>query len=185
LAGYFQVWIAPERKSFDRYKNTSWGLLESGGVTIAPGAAYTDSATIMWNAKPQILRPNEGLILTDYAFPATGGYKVKAVVSLPGTENKLESPPIQIVIDEPIGDDLKVWNLIKDNGEIAYFIQNGGVLTSKDDEREKLVKQIEQIVADYPGSILVGQLNQSLEKFRANEIRRKEILEKAKKNPKN
>lgn len=192
--GYLHVWIAFDGQRYNRYNNTSWGRMESGGRTIQPGQTFKSDATVLWNSKPDtsrlnidsITNSNEGAILNYYAFPDVGNYFIKAILTMPdGTRTKIESQPIQIVINEPMGDDLKVWNSIKDNGEIAYFIQQSDFLTAEDDERQKLTKEIEQIAAGYPNSILGGQLNQSLEKFKANEVRRKEMLEKAKIKPNN
>jgi hypothetical protein len=188
--GYLSVWIAFGEQRFNRYNNTSWGRMESGGITLQPGQAYKSEATVLYNSKPDISRLNvdsikkseDGAILSYYAFPDVGNYSIKAILVMPDeTRTKIESEPIQIIVNEPVGDDLSVWNMIKDSGEIAYFIQKGDFSTANDEEREKLAKEVEQIVVDYPSSALARQLSQNLEKFKANEARRKEMLQQVRK----
>jgi hypothetical protein len=188
--GYLKVWIALDEQEFNRYNNSSWGRMEHGGPTLQPDESFNSQATILWNSKPETLNLNpdvaKGKIMNDYAFPQAGVYSIKAVASITGdTPMKIESESIQIVINEPVGDDLKVWNQIKDSGEIASFIQRGSFLTSKVEEEAKLVKRVEQITQSYPNSFLAGQMKQKLEKFRTGEERRREMLEKAGVKPKN
>ncbi len=98
---------------------------------------------------------------------------------------KIESPPVQIVISEPIGDDLKVWNKITDNGEIAYFIQYNEFRGKiKPDEREKLLNEVEQLVSNNPNSFLAIQIEESLAKYDVNDEKRKEFMDKLKKQQK-
>ncbi len=188
--GYLKVWIALDGQEFNRYHNSSWGRMEHGGPTLQPGQSFNSQATILWNSKPDTLNLNpdvaKGRIMNDYAFPKAGVYFIKAVASITGdAPMKIESEPIQIVVNEPVGDELKVWNDIKDSGEIASFIQRGSFLTSKDEEEKNLVKRVEQITQSYPNSFLVGQMKQKLEKFRTGEEKSKEMLEKSGVKPKN
>ena len=184
--GYLKIWIAFDDREFNLYNNSSWGRMENRGLTLQPGQHFKSQATIFWNSKPQIPRSGEGKILTDYAFSKAGIYFIKAVASITGDNPmKIESEPIQIVVNEPVGDDLKVWNQIKENGDIAYFIQQGETPTYQDEKAEKLLKEIEQITGKYPNSDLAGQMKQKLEKFRIDEEKRKEMLEKARVKPKN
>lgn len=192
--GFLHIWIADSNQEFKEYRNSGWGLRESGKGILKAGESFKSEATILWNAKPQTShlnedaakRATEGKISTDYAFPKAGIYSIKSVATIAGdSPMKIESEPIQIVINEPIGDDLKVWNQIKDNGDIAYFIQQGGTPTYQDEKTEKLLKEVEQIAEKYPNSNLAGQMKQKLEKFRTDEEKRKEMLEKARIKPKN
>lgn len=123
--------------------------------------------------------------MTDYAFPEAGNYLIKAIATVPNGASsddltKIESETIQIIINDPIRDDLKVWNQIKNRGEIAYFLQQGETPTFQDDKAEKLLKEIEQISQKYPNSLLANKMRLTLEKFRVDEEKRKELLERAK-----
>lgn len=180
--GYLNVWIAVSGQKFYRYNNTSWGRSESGGKIVQPGQSYKSQATVMWNSKPQIPPSVDGNILTDYAFPEPGVYLVKAVLSIPSntseTLTKIESKPIQITINKPVGEDSEVWNKIKDNGDIANFMHRGSFFGADSEENLKIFKEMETIVENYPNSLLANQLKPHLEKFHTNENLRKLYLEK-------
>ena len=183
--GYLKVLIASDGQEFNEYNNPTWGRNEKGGPNLQPGQVFTSQADVLWNSKPQISRRVKGRILTDYAFPQAGVYLIKAVVSIPAKSSsdkltRIESEPIQITINEPVGDDLEVWNLIKDKGDIAYFLQQGETPTFQDEKAEKLLREVEQISQKYPNSLLANKLRSRLEKFRIDEEKRKEWLEKAK-----
>lgn len=193
-SGYLKVWIAFDGQRFNQYNNTSWGLSESGGSLIQPGKSFKSEAEILWNNKPDTSRLNinsiknsrEGAILNHYAFPNVGSYLIKVILTMPDDAGtKIESEPIQIFVNEPVGDDLKVWNLIKDRGDIAYFIQQEEVPSLKEAEKEKLLREVEQIASDHPNSLLTARIKQGVEKFRMEEKKRKDRLEKARVKPKN
>jgi hypothetical protein len=183
-SGYLNTFIASDDQKFKQY--TPGGVRgKTSGFYIKPGQTIKSQATVLWNKKP---RPQElgavyakDLIKTDYAFPEPSVYLIKASLLIPGeTRIVIESVPIQIVVNEPVGNDLKVWNLIKNKPEIGYFLQQDEFRTYKDDEKEKLLKEVKQIAEEYPHGILSNQLGQSLEKFRESEKRRKEFLENLK-----
>ena len=178
-SNYVSIYIAFEGKAFKKYthsriKEGKWWMLKAGQIV-------TSRSGILWNFSPAKTSANlndleETHILTDYTFPEPGVYLIKAVWGIPSNENpiKVESKPIQILINEPVGDELKVWNKIKNRDDIAYFIQESDFKTSKPEEREKLLKEIEEITAKYPNSLLGNQIKQSLGKFSENEERIKE-----------
>ena len=187
--GYLGIWISFSGERFNRYNNTSWGGREGKGVVIEPGQSFKSEASVLWNSKPDISRLNEqtlrnskeGAIFSAYAFSRPGTYSVKAILSMPNkNQPAIESAPIQITVVEPVNDDLGIWQLIKEDQEIAYFIQTGDFLSANDAEREKNVMKIEQISVDQGDGILANQLNQSLEKFRINEAKKIETLQRIK-----
>lgn len=192
-SGYLKVQIAYDGKRFNQYKNSSWGRNESGGKRVKPGESFKSQAEVMWNSNPigrfsnveSIVNSEEGAILSDYAFPEAGVYQVKAIMSISDdaseTLTKIESVPIQIVVNKPLGDDLEVWNRIKDSREIANFMHRGSFIGVDSENNSKIFKEIETIVESYPNSLLVAQLKPNLEKFYKNEKLRKLYLEKRKK----
>jgi len=123
-------------------------------------------------------------ILSFYAFSRPGVYSVRANFGYYSKEGRImiESKPIQIVINEPVGDDLEVWNIIKDREDIGFFIQESYFRTSNTLEAKKLMQEIEQISLKHPNSLIANQAGQSLEKFRANDTIIKSALKKAKSN---
>jgi hypothetical protein len=185
-SGYLWVYIASPNEGFKRYY---WGGVKkkTKGFYVKGGQSITSQATLLWNSKPNPEEVGQAYIqdriTTDYAFPEPGTYLIKAKLLIPREKPiEIESEPIQIIISEPTGDDLQVWNLIKDRGDIAYFIQQGEPKTYKESEKGKLLTDIEKITTDYPNSFLGTQIKQSLEEFRTDEKKIKESRQQIQKN---
>ena len=159
-------------------------------IQINPKETLDNQITVLWNNKPKVSHLNadaakpyvEGRILTDYAFPEAGTYYIKAVTTVLKDKKpvSVESEPIKIIVEEPQGEDLEVWKKIKDNGEFAYFIQEGEITRGyhKPEEQAKFQQEVDDIVNHYPNSFLSGQIKQSLVKFQAQEAKKKAYLEK-------
>ena len=184
------VFIAYENELFKRYDHSR--LSERSIGILKAGQVVSSKSGILWNFSPIERSTNwkemgNTHILDYYAFPKPGLYYLKAVLGVPSNENpiKVESKPIKIRINEPVGEDLEVWNKIKDKQEIGYFIQEGYFRTFNSLETENLKREIEQIALKHPSSLLSKQLMQSLEKFRSAEEQRKADLEKRKIKPTN
>jgi len=64
-------------------------------------------------------------------------------------------------------------------------MQNDGFNTGKEEEKQQLIEKVEQIVGRYPDSIYSKYLKPNLEKYKADELRRKEFFQKVMKKPKN
>lgn len=195
--GYLSVFISHDNIEYKMYNHVHWGVRDSKltHIVLKSNERVNTSAAILWNSKPKfdasqlapetIKAATDGKILTDYAFPESSTYYIKAVYSAYFIDNnqsrtrvKIESEPIQITIKEPTGEDLKIWNKIKDNGEIAYFIQEGSFKAPESEKREKLKMEVEQIINESPDSPISSQMKQSLNKLRANEEKAKLYKEK-------
>lgn len=193
--GTLSVSISKDGKTFEEYKHTKWGKadVKRNPIELKPNEITTTSASVLWNNKPKISdriaadvqeQASRGKIKTDFAFPDTGDYfiKVSYFIYLTAKPIFVESEPIKITITEPIGEDLKVWNIIQDNGDFAYFIQEGDfrIPSYKPEQRVRLQQKVEQLINQYPNSFYAELLQQSLSKFRASEEERKTFLEKRK-----
>ena len=164
-------------------------------IKINPTETISKQKTILWNHKPEVSHLNadaakpllKGKILNDYAFSKQGIYFLKAfIMSLKdGRRVEVESEPIQVKIDEPIGEDLAVWNDIKVNGNIGYLIQYGDLPMSirKTEERVNLQNEVQRIIENHQNSFYSEVLRQSLATFRANEEKRKALKEKYSQKP--
>jgi hypothetical protein len=187
--GYMRVWIASPDRNFKEYEGDRWGLFD-GNKSAQQAKSIKSQAAILFNRKPvQYSSLTENQIKTDYAISESGVYFIKASAIIWNEQPKsdedkmvIESEPIQIVVNEPVGDDLEVWKRIKDNGEFAYFIQQGSFRVRNIEERKKLLEEVEQITTKYPNSLLTNQMKQSLEKFRETEEKIKESSPKNKQN---
>lgn len=178
--GSLKVFIADQGGEYKEYFASGWGRLRGARKTLEPKQSHKYEATILWNGVPRVSHLNEsaakrvleGKITTEYALPEPGAYFIKGVSTFGENMTKIESEPVQVVINEPVGDDLKVWNRIKGNREIAYLLQKDSFDTDKDEEKTKLIREVEQIVQTYPNSVYSDYLKPKLEKFKANEERR-------------
>jgi hypothetical protein len=197
-SGYLNVAISKGGyDNFNQYSGAGWGKSDAfnGNIRIEPKESITNSAYVFWNSKPNISesiapevikRATEGKILTSYAFPEAGDYYVKATYVIylvsRSTPVLLESEPIKLTIEAPVGEDLEVWNKIKDDGDFAYFIQEGDIRipSHKPEEREKFLNKVEEIITLFPNSFYAESLRQSLAKFRADEAKRQESIQKLK-----
>jgi hypothetical protein len=183
-SGFVKIFISTQNQQFKQYSHSAWIRGRQGGKSIKPGENIKSQGTLLWNFSPskRFVNPNsfkDSYVMTDLAFPEPGIYLIKAILVVPGeSATNIESDPVQIVVNEPQGDDLTVWHKIRNNDEIAYFAQEGEIRSPKSEEREKLLKEIDLIIANYPNSSLAGQIRQSLGKFRVNEAKRTELLEK-------
>lgn len=193
--GYLNFLISQDGQNYKKYKHPKWGRRDSKlfSVLLKPGESINASANILWNLKPEFdasqLAPEtvkavtEGRILTDYVFPKPGVYYIKAVYSvyfIDGQDKyvQIDSKPIQVTIEKPEGEDLEVWNQIKDNGEIGFFLQEGDFRNPYDEKSKELKQKIEQIVIQHPNSIYADFFQRKLEKFRENEAKRENSIYK-------
>jgi hypothetical protein len=189
-SGDLQVHISEGKGTFLEY-DAGWGTVDIiCKNTLKPNDKIETSAKILWNHKIEesnlissdvIKRAREGKIVSYYAFSKAGTYFIKALALNVGT-TRVESKPIKIKIEEPDGENLEVWNKIKDNGDIAYFLHKGDfkIPSYKSEEREKLRQEIEQILIDHPNSFYAQAFKRSLEKFQVMEEERKACVEKMK-----
>jgi hypothetical protein len=187
------VQISTDGNNYRSYSGPSRNFTLDGvgtPIKIGPGSELVRGKTVLWNFVPDVSHLNSDAakpilsdrILTDYAFPRANTYLVKAVLTdnQNGSLIKIESQPIEIVIEIPRNEDLEVWNIIKRNGEFAYFIQEGDITRGykKPEERSRFLQQISEIVNQHPNSFYAGVLRLSLDKFRAGETERDELIKK-------
>lgn len=184
-SGHLQVFISDETNDYKVYEGPRWGLADVKGgsaATLAPGDSFKTTATVLHNHRLETSHLNDnsaaqiskGLIRTEYVLPEPGLYFIKPVLIDDALQNKIESEPVRVVIEEPAGVDLEVWKKIKDDGNYARFIQTGGLVERADGPKTKrVVATLEEIENSQPNSRYFGQIRMALAKRRA-------ILEKNK-----
>ena len=188
--GSLKIFIARSQDGeYKEYFGSGWGRKQGKEILLGPKQSHKyKEATILWNGKPNVSHLNEdaarrvlaGKITTEYAFPDAGVYFIKGLSYFGENATPIESEPLKVVIKEPVGDDLEVWNQIKGNREISYLIQKGAFDTEKEAEKEQLTKQIEQIIVQYPNSVYSSYLKANLEKYKADEVKRNEFYKNIK-----
>ncbi|MEP6849543.1 MAG: hypothetical protein ABI999_11855 [Acidobacteriota bacterium] len=187
-SGSLKIYIAGEDGEYKEYFGSGWGRKRGTAVTLEPGKSQSYFATILWNGKPDVSHLNEtaaiqvlaGKITTEYALPKPGVYFIKGVSSISQGNSEYGFKPTRIVVNQPTGDDLEVWNQIKGNGEIALLMQDGTFYTDKDETKRQLTDQVEQIATRYPQSIYSSYLKTNLEKYKAHEAQRNEFYKSMK-----
>lgn len=178
IYGSLKLYVSDENKNVKyQYMNPKSGILDvSGFIKIKVNEKRSNSI--------QVLARLKSYDQAEYFFASAGIYylQVSYQIRLIGQTKPIEikSEPIKITISELEGEDLEVWNKVKDNGNFAYFMQEGDILipSYKTEERAKFLQEIEQILIDYPNSFYTQSLGQSLEKFRANEEKSQKFLQK-------
>ena len=180
--GFLRVLSIKDGKKIVGFGNSRWGVLDSLNKTfIQPNETKTATAGILWHngskGEPEFSLTEAG----DYYFKI----KYSAFLKEGGQHpTELESEQVKITVEEPQGEDLEVWNKIKDDGDFAYFIQEGEILIPdyKPKERAEFELKVENIINQYPNSFYVQSLNQSLEKFKTNDTKRRAFEENIKAN---
>lgn len=172
-SGGLKIFIANENGEYNEYMASTWGRQTGALLSLKPTQSHKfEEVTILWKS---IAKP--------YAFSEPGIYFIKGVSYIGEDATSIESEPIQIVVNEPIGDDLEVWNRIKGNRQIAYLMHNDEFNTSqlgdkfdinKNEDKDKLAEQVKRIVEKYPNSLYSEYLKRSIEKYKKSEVRRRE-----------
>lgn len=187
--GGLKVFIASERdREYKEYFGSGWGRKRGNYAILEPRRSLTlTPATILWNGKPNVSHLNEdaakltlaGKLTTEYAFDEAGTYFIKGVSYFGGDGSPIESEPVRIQVREPDAANSEVWKKIKGNREIAFLMQKGSFDASDELRKQEVIATVDQIVLNYPVSVYSSYLRPNLEKFKIDEARRKEAMQKA------
>lgn len=154
---------------------------------IQPRSTLREDKDLFWRQPSNVFNlgptPGEpylyGRVANNLAFPWAGKYFVRLIshVEIDGVSADFESTPIEITVTEPGGEDVAVWEQIRANSDIAYFIQYSEPASRSYDrlEREYLEQRIQKLIAENPIGIYVDQLQRSLHKFRLAEAERLDL----------
>jgi hypothetical protein len=176
--GQLQVFIADESNQYNQYSGPRWGLVDVIGgryITLSPGESFETTATVLHNrrvetshlSKNAAAEIKKGRIQTDYVMPQAGMYFIKAVLIDDALASKIESEPVGIVIEEPQGADLEVWNKLKSDGDYGLFIQTGEIAERADGPKTKeIVGTLKEIENSYPTSKYLNHIRAALAKQR-------------------
>ena len=177
--GQLKVLIAYQGESYKEYLGPQWGLKDEldSETIIEPNGFFDTEATILYNhplqsAHLSALYTEENAakrVETEYALARVGEYRVKAILHVSESEDAIESEPIQITIEAPKGNDLAVWNKIKDNPSYGYFIQTGDLKAHPDSRKAgRVVETLEEVLNSNPNNRYAGHIRQSLAKFKSS-----------------
>lgn len=156
-SGELSLMISSDGSTFRRYLGPDWGTIEMGPrtFTFAPGSKQEASFSVLLNNDIDH-GPTEPA--WDFAFPHPGTYFIKAnVLSGLGT---LTSNVIQVVIQQPKGDDVPVWEAIRTDKRLARFLQDPRPGQATSGEPEKL----QQLLNDHPQSSHALNMKRALDR---------------------
>ena len=173
--GDIRVFIAGAEE-FREYLGPRWGLEDVGAVKrakLAPGEFMEVDASILYHHRTETGHLSElyaaqyarQYIDTDYAFVSPGTFKVKAVLE-GGESARVESEPARIRIQEPEGAGLQVWNVLKADADLGFFLQAGS--PNGDPRSAKSAKQAEtlkSLASVYPESRQKDDILLSLDSY--------------------
>lgn len=178
--GYIDVFVAFQGEDFKRYRGPQWGLRDvyyKEPVILNPGEVFESEATMLCNPLQQTSHLNEtaakraqqreNLVQGNYVLSSPGFYFVRASLRDPKSSDIVESSSVRIVAEMPQGDDLEVWNKIKDRRDYAYFIQTGSLANPSDERTKKVAEKLQQIVSLHPTSKYADEIRKSLNEHRA------------------
>jgi len=179
--------LLAESGGFRKYIGPRWGtadVFKSSPIELAPEEYIETKATLLYHHRMETnhlstlsaRQINRDYIDTDYVFASSGTYRIKAVFSGGDSLGKVESEPVSVSVREPQGDALKVWNALKDDAGLGYFIQQGGPNGDpRSSESRALVEILNDLVEAHPESPQVDDIRSSLSKYAATLEKLKEM----------
>jgi hypothetical protein len=174
--GYVGVVVAFEDGPFREYRGPGWGLDDgrSAPVVVGPRQRVATAASILFNhgmpsghLNPETAAEVATRYLDEgYALPVAGRYRIKALLYGENGDEVVESEPVEIAIEEPTGEDREVWNALRSDPELGYFVQAGGPRgRSSELRRQQLVSTLERLVTYHPGSRYTEVLRERLARY--------------------
>lgn len=178
--GRLQVFIAAGGGEYLRYVGPRWGLSDVAYpkpllLNKKGRESFETEAVVLWNQQVPTSHLNEraakraakGRIPSAYALLAAGEYRIKAVLADHKTGQRIESEAIEITVEEVAGDDLLVWNAIKNDGRYARFLHNGELKEHPESPAAReFIDNLERIAALHPNSRYAAHINRNLEKYK-------------------
>lgn len=138
--------------------------------------------TVLWQGKPDYSKldskrvkwyeenDRKNKIITDFVFHKSGIYYVKfksKYLDASGNEIEIDSDISEILISDPVGEDLEVWKKIEGRGDLARFLE--GKIPDSGEKNIKLIEEVERIISEHPNSIYSSYFVENLNKLKAND----------------
>ncbi len=178
--GALRVFVAYESGDFKKYLGPRWSVKDAGVsfIKLSPGKSYQTEATMLCNpvidtahlnpsAAAQAIK-DENFVDGLYTLSQPGSYYIKAVLYDTDSVHKIESEPVRIIEEEPLGDDIQFWETIKNDRNYGYFIQTGHLNESNNGSKTmRIVGKLEQLLSSNPNSRYAAMITHGLSKHRS------------------
>lgn len=179
--GTLRVVVSENERDFVGFADPGWGFLDTTQKThMSPNSSKGASGAVLWirdkDNAPRF-RLNEAGI---YYFRALYTARIEGEKDAVNLRSKV----IKVTVVEPQGDDLDVWNIIKDKGQIAYFLKEGDVppdLQFDVQKSTRFLEEVQQIIDKHPKSFYSNHLQKSIQMYQINESNRRESLKRLRK----
>lgn len=176
--GGLKLFISQDGENYREYVGPGWGLVDLSGevpVKIEAGDNFETRSSVLFNhhIPTAHLSPlyaekyRRERIDTEFVATRAGRYWLKAIFR--DGIIALESEPLAIEISEPDRLDAEVWERIKTDGAFAYLLHIGQVKYRPDsDESRRFLESAQQIVEEFPGSIIAERIREKLAEYYRN-----------------
>jgi hypothetical protein len=149
--------ISDDNKTFKSYSGPGWGVADTYAkpTQLQAGQQIGQEFTVLWN------HPIPGArdyLAGDFAFPEAITYWLRVQLSdqVPVGPSNI----VQISVGNPTGDDAAIWETMKADPKIAYYMQ-----TPRTDIEPSYKSQLEALRNKYPNSSYAPYLREALEKL--------------------
>jgi hypothetical protein len=159
--GYLSFLISEDGSNFHRYTGSyNWGEtidMIPGLVTLKPGQAEQAAFSVLWDLPigPARHHPMKG-----FAFLHPGTYFVEVRI-LVCDVGDLTSNVVRIVVLEPHGEDVGVWEALKADKELALYYgypRPGGAV-------QAVVERLQKLLYRYPHSSHTAAMRKALDVY--------------------
>lgn len=182
-SGYIEIMVSEDDITYRRYVHSGWGVAKRKGRYLKAKGYANSSGTLFWNSNKNV----KGLstlairsiqrrqLMRDYIFEKVGDFFLRARLYYPVKKEMhfVESAPVRISVRKGSVEESEVWETIRNEPRLGYFIQEGQSRSSKFEAQERDADLIRALYKKYHSNRLSYSLKASLLKYeRLKKLRR-------------
>lgn len=164
--GNVQLFISSDGAHYREYTGPQWGSVHARqqARTLAPGEELRLAIPVLYNHRMPVedLRPmyadaiRQRNLDPGFAFMEPGRYWAKVAIRSLG--QRFESVPLQLDLQAPVGADAGVWQRVKHDPSMAYFLHTGQIKFRPGSARERqFISAVKSLSEADPQSTLIQQ----------------------------
>lgn len=166
--GNMQLFVSSDGAHYREYTGPRWGSVraQQHARTLATGEELRLAIPVLYNHRMPVadLQPmhadaiRERHLEPGFAFTEPGRYWAK--VALRSLGQTFESAPLQLELRELVGADARVWQRVRADPSMAYFLHTGQVKFRQGSLRERqFISALKSLSEGDPRSTLIQQFN--------------------------